>query len=74
MGGWTCRDIYNTLCEHTDDISIYICLHDWANKTGGQLVTDDIEEDAFLTLLGDKVPTDWHISSDGDCIAIGFLF
>lgn len=74
MTGWTCRDIYNTLCEHTDNVSIYICIHDWANKTGGQLVAENVEEDTFLTLLGDKVPTDWHISNGDGWIDIGFLF
>ena len=75
MSGWTCRDIYNVVCEHTDGyMSIYICIHDWANKEGGQLVINNMGEDAFLRLLGDGVPTDWHISSGNGCIDLGFLF
>ena len=76
MNSWTCKDIYNTICEHTDCVSIFICIHDWANKEGGRLVAENVEEDFFLTLLGDNVPKDWCLSTSDDegWINIGFLF
>lgn len=75
MNGWTCKKIYETICEHTDCVSIFICIHDWANKEGGQLVVNNVEEDVFLTLFGNNVPDDWCISNGSDgWIDIGFLF
>ena len=74
MNGWTCKDIYKELCAHANYVSIYICIHDWANKEGGQLVADEVEEDVFLTLFGNNVPDDWHLSGTCDWINIGFLF
>lgn len=74
MNGWTCKDIYETLCAHTDCVTIYICIHNWANVEGGQLVAKNVDEDVFLTLFGNNVPDDWYISQGDGCIDIGFLF
>lgn len=74
MNGWTCKEIYKELCAHVNCISIYICIHDWANEEGGRLVAENVEEDVFLTLFGDNVPDDWHVVPNGAWLDIGFLF
>lgn len=74
MNDWTCNDICEVICEHTDCVSIYICAHNWADKKDGQLVAENIEEEIFLTLFGDIVPDDWHISDGNGWIELGFLF
>lgn len=71
----TCREIYEMIRQHCDCLSIFICAHAWANESGS-LVADDMNEDDFLVLFGNNIPTDWVLYQDkfDNSIKIGFLF
>ena len=72
----TCKEIYDMIAAHTDVLSIFICARNWANADDGVLLTDNIENDVFYQIFGDKIPTNWCLccNSDDGCIEIGFLF
>lgn len=72
----TCEKIYKMIAAHTGELSIFICARNWANTDDGILVAENMDEDVFCDIFGDKTPTDWCLccNSDDGCIEIGFLF
>ena len=42
----TCREIYAMISEHCRCVSIFICAHAWANKSGSLIAENMSEEDS----------------------------
>lgn len=69
----TIHEILDTITDHAEIESIFICTKGWANDPDGQLVARDVDYNFLDRNMGDRVPDDWCLTYSEDGIEIGFL-